>query len=33
MNLEPNPIGTGPFKFKLWVENIKLVYRKELIVF
>ena len=28
-----NPIGTGPFKFKLWVENIKLVYRKNSLYF
>lgn len=23
-----NPIGTGPFQYKLWVENTKLVFRK-----
>lgn len=23
-----NPIGTGPFQFKLWVENTKLILRK-----
>ncbi|WP_237267411.1 ABC transporter substrate-binding protein [Tenacibaculum todarodis] len=28
-----NPIGTGPFQFKLWVENTKLVLRKNPIYF
>lgn len=34
-NLEfrKNPIGTGPFKFKLWKENIKLVLRKNNLYF
>ncbi len=28
-----NPIGTGPFKFKLWEENVKLVLRKNELYF
>lgn len=28
-----NPVGTGPFYFKLWVENTKLVFRKNLLYF
>ncbi|CAM1344090.1 ABC transporter substrate-binding protein [Tenacibaculum amylolyticum] len=28
-----NPIGTGPFEFKLWVENTKLVFRKNPLYF
>ena len=27
-DIRSNPIGTGPFKFKRWEENIKLVFRK-----
>ena len=28
-----NPIGTGPFKFKRWEENIKLIFRKNNLYF
>ncbi len=28
-----NPVGTGPFQFKLWVENTKLVFRKNPLYF
>jgi len=28
-----NPVGTGAFQFKLWVENTKLVLRKNLLYF
>lgn len=27
-NFRTNPIGTGAFKFKLWIENTKLILRK-----
>jgi ABC-type transport system substrate-binding protein len=27
-NFRSNPIGTGPFKFKRWEENIKLIFRR-----
>lgn len=28
-----NPVGTGPFQFKLWEENVKLVFRKNPLYF
>lgn len=28
-----NPVGTGPFQFKIWVENTKLVFRKNPLYF
>ncbi len=28
-----NPIGTGPFKFKRWEENIKLIFRRNALYF
>lgn len=28
-----NPVGTGPFQFKMWVENTKLVFRKNPLYF
>lgn len=32
-NFRSHPIGTGPFQFKLWEENIKLVLRKNPLYF
>ena len=28
-----NPVGTGPFQFKMWEENLKLVFRKNPLYF
>jgi ABC-type transport system substrate-binding protein len=32
-NFRSNPIGTGPYKFKRWEENIKLIFRKNNLYF
>ena len=32
-NFRSNPVGTGPFQFKLWEENVKLVFRKNPLYF
>ena len=29
-NFRSHPVGTGPFKFQYWKENVKLVFRKNL---
>ncbi|MEL6810751.1 MAG: ABC transporter substrate-binding protein [Bacteroidota bacterium] len=28
-----NPVGTGPFQFKMWEENVKLIFRKNPLYF
>ncbi len=33
IDFRTNPIGTGPFQFKIWEENIKLVLRKNPLYF
>ena len=32
-NFRSHPVGTGPFQFKLWEENVKLVFRKNSLYF